>query len=115
MYLKDKQGKERDDLEYATSWNRAILHVYTKTSWLAGYCNINLIAAKKLVMKLEKMVNKFDREEVMERLIMRLENRELLQERIVHQIKKQLILNYAKHFTDGNRKKAHAQLEHHHS
>ncbi len=37
----------KDELEDATSWNRAFADILVLIRWLDGYCSINILAGKK--------------------------------------------------------------------
>ena len=38
---KNTLGQEKDDFEYATSWKRAFQTIYTKSTWLNSFAQIN--------------------------------------------------------------------------
>ena len=53
--IKDEVAK--DDLGYASSWRRASSDLYVLTSWLEGFANINEIASRVLIKKMDNLLN----------------------------------------------------------
>jgi hypothetical protein len=48
------ENKERDELGFAVSWRRALSSLYNYVSWLHSYCQINSVAAQKIIIKINK-------------------------------------------------------------
>lgn len=42
----------KDELEDATSWNRAFADILVVIRWLDGFCTINLLASKKHILSI---------------------------------------------------------------
>lgn len=52
----DEKAKEKlDESGYSTSWKRAYLELYNKSSWLHGFGTINKIASLKLLQKCKQL------------------------------------------------------------
>ena len=49
-----REGKVKDELEYATNWRRAFHQLFTKLKWLSAYSKINYIALQKAKTKFMK-------------------------------------------------------------
>ena len=50
-----EENNNKDEFDYATSWKRALSNLYTYTSWLHSYHNINLLAIQKIQKKSKKI------------------------------------------------------------
>lgn len=46
-----KMGREKDELDYAVSWRRAFLSIFTQLKWLDDFSQINQVAIEKIVEK----------------------------------------------------------------
>jgi hypothetical protein len=104
------ENKERDELGFAVSWRRALSSLYNYVSWLHSYCQINSVAAQKIIIKINKHfgskgINVIDL------------NTELKEYEFVSKIDEVIDLRkniqhfYANHITQGNLVKASHELE----
>ncbi len=104
------ENKERDELGFAVSWRRALSSLYNYTSWLHSYCQINSVAAQKIIIKINKhfgskgiQVNDFNSS------LMRYDFIKNLDE--VIELRKNIQHFYANHITKGKLSEAIKELE----
>ena len=107
----DNEHHERDEFGYATSWKRALSTLYTHTSWLHSFHNINLLACQKIqkkAIKLFKNHNIFGLEKEFSKIDKSYQIFYILPKLI--ELRVQIKNFYAEQFTEGNLKEARSEL-----
>eukprot|EP00347_Sterkiella_histriomuscorum_P004047 403361947 len=108
---KQKLNKAKDELEYATNWQRAFTNVYTHFKWLNSFTQINFIALQKQLQKFVKTFFQFPDNIIDKKLLAYLENKSFVNQKDVNKQLKKIIRLYQTCFTDGSKKKAMYSLE----
>ena len=105
---------ERDEMGYAVSWKRALSSLYNETSWLHSYQSINVLAVKKIRIKIEKIfkligingiANELDNAEMVFPFFTEATDKLVL-------LRKNIKKLYAAEFTNSDLTKASSELEH---
>ena len=103
---------EREELDYASSFKRALSSIYNFTSWLHSYHSINLLAIQKIKMKAIKIFKKHNIKDV-ENTINKEDKKFQFFDNLekVIKLRKDIQKLYAECLTNGNIKKAKNELE----
>ena len=99
------------------SWKRAFSHIYNLTSWLHGFCTINIIACQKILKKFNKHFGQINKQKTG---LIHEELHEILSKQLFFQnnneidtisLRKEIKNFYAEYFTNGNKSSAKHSLE----
>ena len=103
--------RPKDELELATSWNRAFITIYTRLRWLQGFSQINLIGIKKLIKRVRKYLHtRTDIEDHIAKISDFVLEKEFTHTDELELIKTNLVSFYAHTYTNSDLKKAENKL-----
>jgi len=101
----------KDELEEATSWNRAFADILVLIRWLDGYCSINLLSCKKIIKKFFKITRAHERTEYDTYLHTYASNKGFAKPDKLTEIKRNLIEYFANVFTGGDIRQGRRMLD----
>ena len=101
----------KDELEDATSWNRAFADILVLIRWLDGYCSINLLSTKKVIKKFVKITWGHEKNEYSPYLHGLTAEKDFSHPTRLNEIKKSLIEYFAGVFTDGDLRQGRKMLD----
>eukprot|EP01022_Parablepharisma_sp_SALTPOND_P004520 TRINITY_DN120435_c3_g1_i1.p1 TRINITY_DN120435_c3_g1~~TRINITY_DN120435_c3_g1_i1.p1 ORF type:complete len:700 (+),score=58.28 TRINITY_DN120435_c3_g1_i1:6770-8869(+) len=101
----------KDELENATSWNRAFADILVLIRWLDGYCSINLLATRKIIKKFVKITWGHEKSEHGPYLHNYTVEKDFAHPTRLGEIKKSLIEYFSSVFTDGDIRQGRKMLD----
>jgi hypothetical protein len=100
----------KDELEYATNWQRAFLNLFTRLKWLNAFAQINYIALQKSLKKFMKAYFELEDNVIDKQIQKYINDQTFTSKKNVKNVIEQIIECYAENFTNGNKETARRVL-----
>lgn len=91
--------KVKDELEYATNWQRAFLNLFTRLKWLNAFAQINYIALQKSLKKFMKAYFVLEDNVIDKQIQKYINDQTFTSKKNVKNVIEQIIECYAENFT----------------
>jgi len=104
-------GKEKDEIEAATNWNRVFINIYQQLKWLNAFAKINFIAEEKSVRKFMKNYFAVQNNVLDKKLLNCIQTLHSKYRDRLHQLLDELVNFYAEYFCEGSKHLAKKHLK----